>query len=329
MVENITYVICQICGAHKRELNGHIRMHSITMQNYKLSFPTAQIICQEAKELKSVGVKSSVANRPPVSAETRLKMSKSRSHRWQLLKEEMGEEKYLVMKQENAAKMRERKGANFKHSESTKQKMRGPRPHASRPKTAEEKLKCSEAAKRRPARGPHTEKTIANMKLAWVRRKSNKLTYAKYVENTRKRMTTPDAIGRIRRAVSKRLSNPIYAQKQFDTKPELKFQKFLEQANIAFTKQYIIETVNGNWTYDFYIPSLLMLVEIDGEYWHSKSLEQVNRDKIKSNVAGLAGYKLARISDKDFRPEIIFYSHQELTTHNGNMLANRYLKFIS
>lgn len=325
--ENMAYVTCQICGIRKRELNSHIRMHNITMQEYKESFPNSPTICQESSNLKSQKIRASVASRPPITEETRAKMAKSRSKRWENLKSEMGEEAYFLMKRENAAKMRDKKGSNFKHSESTKEKMRGPRPQSRRPKTDEEKIKLSEAAKRRPTHSPHSDETKIKMKLAWEKRKSNTQAYNQYIQQLKDKMTTPESITRIRNAVSNRLSNPAYSQKQFDTKPELAFQRFVESYNISFIKQYVIKTNIGNFTYDFFLPDLSIIVEIDGEYWHSKTLEQINRDKLKSKIAANEGYTLARISDSDFRPDIIFNSKQYLIDHNKDIISKRLSRF--
>ncbi len=74
-------MICQICYQQKRELNGHLRTHNISSQDYQNKFPGAQIMCQESKELKSVGILKSIPNKPPISDATRKKMSKSRSKR--------------------------------------------------------------------------------------------------------------------------------------------------------------------------------------------------------------------------------------------------------
>ena len=87
------------------------------------------------------------------------------------------------------------------------------------------------------------------------------------------------------------------SQKTKNSKLELKFKEFLSKNNLMYEHQYIIYDINytGAWTYDFYIPSLNLLVEMDGEYWHRKP-ETLNRDIIKNKLAEKNGKSLVRIS---------------------------------
>jgi very-short-patch-repair endonuclease len=132
----------------------------------------------------------------------------------------------------------------------------------------------------------------------------------------------------MRNITSNRLSNPFYKQKLYDTKPELKFQSFLEFNEIEFSKQFVISTDIGKFTYDFYIPLFNMIVEIDGEYWHSKSIEQINRDLFKMKIANKRDFVILRLSDKDYRPELIFESLDNIENHNIQLIESRLLKRI-
>jgi len=104
-----------------------------------------------------------------------------------------------------------------------------------------------------------------------------------------------------------------------ETKPELEFKRLLEINNIKYIFQYAIQWKHGwkKW-YDFYIPSVNMLIEIDGVYWHGKGLldEQLNNqqrqtrlnDTIKNELAKTNNYSLIRIwSDeiKNFKFNIL------------------------
>jgi very-short-patch-repair endonuclease len=121
----------------------------------------------------------------------------------------------------------------------------------------------------------------------------------------------------------KRLKDPKYYQKQFDTKIELQFKNFLESHHLAYEGQFVLQTAIGQFCFDFYIPGSNMLVEIDGEYWHSKSCEQINRDRLKLKLAHKAGYLCVRISDQDWRPEIIFQSPDSINLHNTQLITSR------
>ena len=62
--------------------------------------------------------------------------------------------------------------------------------------------------------------------------------------------------------------------KHSGTKPELKFKEILDSNNIEYKHQYSVQWKKGwkKW-YDFYLPTLNLLVEIDGIYWHGKGLK--------------------------------------------------------
>ncbi len=95
-------------------------------------------------------------------------------------------------------------------------------------------------------------------------------------------------------------------RKYTNTKPELKFAEKLKEYNIDYCIQYWIEWKRG-WKkfYDFYLPNIDTLIEIDGTYWHGKNLndDQLNEtqthtrnnDKIKNELALSQNYKLIRI----------------------------------
>ena len=127
--------------------------------------------------------------------------------------------------------------------------------------------------------------------------------------------------------LSRQTQDPMYARKLYDTKPELAFQEYLEANHINFTKQVIVETTSGKVIYDFYLTDLNLLVEIDGEYWHTKSLKQIQRDTFKTKAALAMGYDMLRISDKDLRPELIYLPHNEQQIHNDNIIAIRRKNF--
>lgn len=48
--------------------------------------------------------------------------------------------------------------------------------------------------------------------------------------------------------------------------------------------------------FDFYVPSLNLLIECDGDYWHSRPNAK-KRDAIKNARARQAGYDVVRFSE--------------------------------
>jgi very-short-patch-repair endonuclease len=76
------------------------------------------------------------------------------------------------------------------------------------------------------------------------------------------------------------------------TKIELKVQNQLRSKGIEFICQKQIK----NRFYDIYIPSMNLLIECDGDYWHSLD-RQKPIDELKNELAKFEGYKLIRLSE--------------------------------
>lgn len=106
------------------------------------------------------------------------------------------------------------------------------------------------------------------------------------------------------------------------TKPELKFIDFLVEHNIEFSHQYPIHTSNRSWLFDFYLPELNLLVEIDGEYFHSKK-QSITRDLIKEKVSKNNQFRFVRISTNDLNFNIIHCTNEEINAHNKSIMMNR------
>ncbi len=85
---------------------------------------------------------------------------------------------------------------------------------------------------------------------------------------------------------------------KFDTKPEIKFKKFLIDNNIEYVQQYI--TKYG--AIDFYLQKYNMLVEIDGKYWHPENKENLNLQLLSGFISEKNKdllYNLYRIREED------------------------------
>ena len=100
------------------------------------------------------------------------------------------------------------------------------------------------------------------------------------------------------------------------TEPEKKFETWLQSNNISYKSPYPLK----GKLYDFYIPSMNMLVEIDGIYWHGKGIldeelsetQKLNRnnDRIKDCIAKENGYNLLRIWEDEIK-NVSKYLHQQ------------------
>ncbi len=78
------------------------------------------------------------------------------------------------------------------------------------------------------------------------------------------------------------------------TKPERQFASWCKEHNIQYERQYQID--KGMHRYDFKILGTNILVEIDGEYWHS-STEQKKKDREFEGQAAENGLTVLRFSD--------------------------------
>jgi len=114
-----------------------------------------------------------------------------------------------------------------------------------------------------------------------------------------------------RKTFQKRLLDPKYKQEHVhkilcsgnthDTKPEKEVRTILELTGIKYIRQYQVK----DKVFDFYIPSLNLLIEVDGVYWHGKDLteETMNsmqkkhkiNDNKKNDLARSEGYNLERV----------------------------------
>lgn len=112
----------------------------------------------------------------------------------------------------------------------------------------------------------------------------------------------------------------LYYKRQ--TKPEAIFEQLCRDSNIEYQFQKTLHFVDcknrKRWRrYDFYIPILNLLVEIDGEIWHNleyakklnntKHLEKVKgvikNDQFKNELARINNFKLLRIPSKEIIKE--------------------------
>jgi very-short-patch-repair endonuclease len=99
---------------------------------------------------------------------------------------------------------------------------------------------------------------------------------------------------------AKKMSNKM-------TAPERVFFEMMKELGIEVQCQKVI----NNKIYDFYIPSKNMMVEVDGDYWHSNpliyegkelnkvQLRNVKNDKKKDILAIGSGFKLERVWEYD------------------------------
>lgn len=74
---------------------------------------------------------------------------------------------------------------------------------------------------------------------------------------------------------------------------------FLILKGIAFERQ---KPIGNRYVVDVYIPSLNLVIEADGSYWHTRP-EVKKRDKIKNIYLNTKGYKLIRLTEEEIKKD--------------------------
>jgi len=130
-----------------------------------------------------------------------------------------------------------------------------------------------------------------NQSLEKRKKISEKMTNRIVSEKTKKKMSD-NAIKRIQ-------NNKV---KFKDTKPELEVERILKDNDINYIKQFRL----GNRLFDFHLSDYNTLIEVDGNYWHSKNIKdediiyKVQKnirkiDKLKDSIASDNEYNLIRV----------------------------------
>jgi len=79
------------------------------------------------------------------------------------------------------------------------------------------------------------------------------------------------------------------------TSIEVKVYNELKARGLIFETQKLI---NGRFLVDAYIPSLNLIIEVDGDYWHSLD-RVVKKDKAENAYLLKCGYDLIRLSEEE------------------------------
>lgn len=147
-------------------------------------------------------------------------------------------------------------------------------------------------------RGPVSEETKAAMRTSAAKRDNTNIGRYHRTDEHRKNL---------REQMYHKLEQGIVVPK-YDSKPEIEFATYLEQAGIGFKKQFIIQfgrigVDRFRHAYDFHILDTNILVEIDGDYWHSKP-GAVERDAECDKVASQRGYHVIRIKTSNLKQSL-------------------------
>jgi len=115
-----------------------------------------------------------------------------------------------------------------------------------------------------------------------------------------------------RKMVIKRIKNNEFPF--FNTKIEIAMANEMKKRHIYFVSQF---EVDGKFVCDFAIPSIKLIVECDGDYWHGNPLiynknnlnkiqiGKIQRDKFKDKYLKRKGWKVIRFYESDIKNKLI------------------------
>jgi len=218
------------------------------------------------------------------------------------LEEIYGKEKAKTLKENHSKLMREKykKGElfipnqkGFKHSKKTKEKISNDskkhwRNLEYRKKYSKTKIKLYRNNK------VYLNKLRIRAKKSWENpkvREIREIKLNKSWENSKRRIRA----SKLMKENRKHIIIPVK-----DTSIEIKLQNFLKQLGITFfTHQYMKEIKHG-YQCDIFIPSLNMVIECDGDYWHKYPTGN-DIDHIRTKELLDKGFKVLRLWECEIR----------------------------
>ena len=102
-----------------------------------------------------------------------------------------------------------------------------------------------------------------------------------------------------------------------DSLPELKIKEFLMQLNIAFIPHKFIRDIKHAYQCDILIPSMNLIIEVDGDYWHgninnprfnvlnASQIKTKEIDNLRAKELMEKGFKILRLWESDIEKKNI------------------------
>ena len=85
-----------------------------------------------------------------------------------------------------------------------------------------------------------------------------------------------------------------------DSSIEVMVQKFLRRRGVEFVTHKCIKDIEHRYQCDIYIPSLNLVIECDGDYWHEYPTGR-EIDHLRTQELLLAGYNVIRLWEREIR----------------------------
>lgn len=287
-------VVCQLCQKEfKRITRTHLQLHNLTTDQYQLKFPGHNII---SEELRSIYGKKFRENNPMKNNDIRQIISNKRT----------------------GMRFTEEHRKNISLARSGKST--GPRSDETKNKISVANKKTYQIKKDQGYCRPEYKMSPEALARASLRMTGN--TIGKKGHHNKGKVLNLSIEQRKNRSLKRVEYLASNRTIKSGTRPENQFINFLVENSIEYQHQYAIHTTNGSWLYDFFLPRLNLLVEIDGEFWHSTK-QSIRRDEIKNNVAKEQQKCLVRISTDNMDFSIIFNDTESIWRENILILTKR------
>lgn len=116
---------------------------------------------------------------------------------------------------------------------------------------------------------------------------------------------------RISETLKKRLAELTYEERLERTRPALESLRNLSTSTLESIVQFVLDELSvsyvaqkqlGPFVVDFYFPQWKLVLEVDGDYWHSLP-EQQERDRRKDQWLQKNGYRIIRLTESEIRED--------------------------
>lgn len=295
----IIMITCQICNKELSQISSsHLRIHGITMAEYKTQFPDAPLV--------SVEVAQKISNKnkgKPKSDETKAKLSAAKkgkpAHNKGVRTGPLSDETKAKMSQAHKGKI---------HSSETKAKIGlAHKGKVCLPETADRLKKYVEENGSAFKGKHHSEKAKKILSEKATGRKQSDETKSKKSQALLGLQRTDEQKERYSKARLKYMNeNP---RKLHNTAGEIKIREWLEDKGITYVQQFTLKPYGH--PYDFFLPDYNTIIEFDGchhwmrPWWNVKDKnekeiqleldKQMEKDAVENLDAGKKGYKIIRI----------------------------------
>ena len=148
--------------------------------------------------------------------------------------------------------------------------------------------------------GPWNKGTIGLMPKPWNKgKKMSEDTKQKMREGYKYHSPTKKSLKNLEKGFTKK-SRALLIFPKKDTTIEVKIQNFLKQLGIDFFTHQYIKEIEHSYQCDILIPSINLVIECDGDYWHKYPVGN-DIDHIRTKELIEKGFKVLRLWEFEIR----------------------------